>query len=76
MIGALLSAIFSRKRAKVSPQAWKPADLAVLGDWIEEGKLKPVIDRNYPLREAPQAVAYVAEGHARGKVVIIVDGDS
>jgi NADPH:quinone reductase-like Zn-dependent oxidoreductase len=75
MTGAMLSAIFSRKRAKVSPQGWKPDDLAVLGDWIEEGRVKPVIDRMYPLREAPQAVAYVAEGHARAKVVITVEGD-
>lgn len=76
MIAAVSSAIFSRKRAKLSPQMWRPDDLAVLGGWIAEGKVRPLIDRMYPLREAPQAVAYVAEGHARAKVVITVDGDS
>jgi NADPH:quinone reductase-like Zn-dependent oxidoreductase len=33
---------------------------------------KPVIDRRYPLREAPEAIRYLEEGHARGKVVITV----
>ena len=36
--------------------------------------MKPVIDRRYPLREVPDAVRYVADGHARGKVVIDVAG--
>ena len=45
-------------------------DLVVLKELIESGKLTPVIDRTYPLSETPEAVGYVDEGHARGKVVI------
>lgn len=45
-------------------------DLAALRDLIESGKVAPVIDRIYPLSEAPAAVRYLSEGHARGKVVI------
>ena len=48
------------------------ADLIVLKELIEAGKVTPAIDRTYPLIESPQAIRYVAEGHARGKVVITV----
>jgi NADPH:quinone reductase-like Zn-dependent oxidoreductase len=47
-------------------------DLLVLKDLIEAGKLTPVIDRTYPLSEVPEAIRYLEEGHARGKVVITV----
>ena len=47
-------------------------DLAVLKDLVEAGKVIPVIDRTYPLNEAPEAIRYLEEGHARGKVVITV----
>lgn len=49
-------------------------DLIVLKELIEAGKVTPVIDRNYPLSEAPQAIRYLEQGHARGKVVITVRG--
>ena len=47
-------------------------DLLTLKDLIEAGKLKPVIDRTFPLSEAPQAIGYLEQGHARGKVVLTV----
>jgi len=47
-------------------------DLLVLKELVESGKLTPVIDKTYPLRETPAALGYIEEGHARGKVVIIV----
>ena len=49
-------------------------DLAVLKDLIEAGKVTPVMDRAYPLGRAPEAIRYLEEGHARGKVVITVPG--
>ena len=36
----------------------------------EAGTVKPVIDRTYPLSDVPEAIRYLEEGHARGKVVI------
>ena len=48
------------------------ADLLVLKQLIEAGKVTPVIDRTYALSEAPQAIRYLQQGHARGKVVITV----
>ena len=47
-------------------------DLNVLRKLIESGKVSPVIDRTYRLDETAQAVTYVAAGHTRGKVVIVV----
>ena len=47
-------------------------DLVVLTELIEAGTLKPVIDRTYPLIEAPDAIRYLAEGHAAGKIVVTV----
>jgi NADPH:quinone reductase-like Zn-dependent oxidoreductase len=47
-------------------------DLMVLKELIESGKLTPVIDRSYPLAEVPEAIRYLEEGHAQGKVVITV----
>jgi len=47
-------------------------DLLVLKELIEAGKVTPVIDRTYPLSEAPKAIWYLEQGHARGKVVITV----
>src|ERR671913_372797 len=47
-------------------------DLLTLKDLIEAGKLTPVIDGTYPLSEAAQAIGYLAQGHARGKVVLTV----
>lgn len=47
-------------------------DLTTLCEMIQAGKISPVIDRKYPLSEAAVALAYVEDGHARGKVVITV----
>ena len=51
-------------------------DLNVIGALIAEGRVTPVIDRRYSLSEAPDAVLYLEEGHARGKVIINVDQHS
>ena len=48
-------------------------DLTVLADLMQSGKLKPVIDRTYKLEQVPDAIRYVEQGHARGKVAITVE---
>lgn len=45
-------------------------DLVFLGDLMRDGKLKPVIDRRYPLSEVAEAISYSEQGHARGKIII------
>jgi NADPH:quinone reductase-like Zn-dependent oxidoreductase len=47
-------------------------DMIALKDLIEAGKVAPVIDRTYPLSEVPEAIRYLEEGQAQGKVVITV----
>jgi NADPH:quinone reductase-like Zn-dependent oxidoreductase len=47
-------------------------DLLTLGDLIEAGKLTPIIDSTYPVSEAREAIRYLEQGHARGKVVLTV----
>ncbi len=49
-------------------------DLMTLKDLIETGKVTPVIDKTYPLSEAAEAIRYLEQGHARGKVVLTIGG--
>lgn len=48
-------------------------DLIFVGQLLDSGVVVPVIDRCYPLRELPEAMRYLATGHARGKVVIMME---
>ena len=50
-------------------------ELAVLARMVEQGQLRTVIDRTYPLSETADAIRYLAQGHARGKVLIDVIGE-
>ena len=47
-------------------------DLEVLKELLSNGRIKPVIDRKYSLAEVPEAIRYLEEGHARGKVVVVL----
>lgn len=68
-LGPWLSMAGSRKMVVVSSKPNR-TDMLFLRDLLESGKLKPVIDKRYPLAEVPEAVRYVEQGHASGKVVI------
>jgi len=48
-------------------------DLAIMCELMNAGKITPVIDRRYGLREAPEAMRYLETGRARGKVVVTVE---
>ena len=50
----------------------KQESMGLLKELLESGKLTPHIDRTYPLSEVPEAIRYLQEGHAKGKVVITV----
>jgi NADPH:quinone reductase-like Zn-dependent oxidoreductase len=73
VIQALLEAPFVSQKMAMMMAELKKSDLAILGDMMQSGKLKAVIDRTYKLSELPDAIRYLEEGHARGKVVITVD---
>src|SRR3989475_7519915 len=68
----VLSPFTSQKMGMMMADA-NGKDLTILADMMQSGKLKPVIDRTYKLSEVPAAIAYLEEGHARGKVVITVE---
>ena len=69
-----LVSVFGSQKALMFIAKSSQADLTLLGKLIASGKLKPVMERRYPLNEAAAAVRHVEEGHARGKVVITVNG--
>jgi NADPH:quinone reductase-like Zn-dependent oxidoreductase len=74
---ALNAAVYSRfVKQKMGMMMAQPGtqDLTLLAEMVQSGKLKTVIDRTYKsLSEVPDAIRYLEEGHARGKVVITVD---
>ncbi len=70
-IGPWLSMTGSRKLGSLTVKPNK--DLAFMKELIDTGKVKPVIDRCYPLSETPEAFRYFGGGHARGKVVITIE---
>jgi NADPH:quinone reductase-like Zn-dependent oxidoreductase len=69
---ALLLAPFMPQQGRTYVANPNSEDLVALKEFIESGKITPVIDRTYPLSETPEAIRYLDEGHARGKVVITV----
>jgi len=50
-----------------------PKDLTTVQGLLESGKVKPVIDRTYPLSDTAEALRYIGEGHAQGKIIITVE---
>lgn len=72
LLGPWISMTSGKQMTNITSHA-DTKDLAFLKDLIEEGKIKPVIDRRYPLRELAEALRYLEEGHAQGKVVIQVE---
>ncbi|MEU0516403.1 NAD(P)-dependent alcohol dehydrogenase [Streptosporangium sp. NPDC006007] len=67
---AMLLAPFVGHRLLTLMSAPREEDLRLLAELIEDGKVTPIIGRTYSLSDVPDAVRYMAEGHARGKVVI------
>jgi NADPH:quinone reductase-like Zn-dependent oxidoreductase len=70
----VLSWFISQKQVMVFAKLSR-TDLTVMHDLMKAGKVTPVIDRSYSLREVPAAIRYLEQGHARGKVVITVDSE-
>lgn len=70
LVGILASSPFVSQDLGLFMAKMTQTDLTVLKELFESGNMTSVIDRTYPLAEAPAALMYVREGHARGKVVV------
>jgi NADPH:quinone reductase-like Zn-dependent oxidoreductase len=70
LLGPLVSIIARKKISFMGISHINQNDLVYVGELLKDGKVVPVIDRCYPLDDVPAAIRYVAEVHARGKVVI------
>ena len=70
--GSILKSRFRSQTVKFFVAKINTEDLIVLSELLAAGKVTPIIDRKYQLSEAPEALSYLGEGHARGKVVITV----
>ncbi|MEL6556119.1 MAG: NAD(P)-dependent alcohol dehydrogenase [Cyanobacteria bacterium J06621_11] len=60
----------SRRKVKCLESKANQADLTLLKDWIEAGKLKPFVDKTYPLADVPTAIRYLEDRQVKGKVAI------
>jgi len=72
LLGSRLKAIGRSQEAVSFLAKVTPGDLAVLRELFEAGTIESVIDREYPLEDAAEALAYLGEGHAKGKVVVTI----
>ncbi|MHA2341575.1 MAG: zinc-binding dehydrogenase [Candidatus Hodarchaeales archaeon] len=63
----------NNKRFKTGNSDEGAADMNQIREWIENGKIKPVIDKVYPLSEAAEAHRHYETGHAKGRIVISIE---
>src|SRR5260370_35194916 len=73
MLMAPLVSRIGRKKMRFFIANINQKDLLFLKDLLEAGKVAPVIDRRYPLRDAAEALRYLEERHARGKFILTID---
>ncbi len=71
-VRAMLASMVVRQQAGPTVKTQNHDDLVALKGLVEAGKVTPVIDRTYPMTEAPMAIGHVAAGHARGTVVLTI----
>jgi NADPH:quinone reductase-like Zn-dependent oxidoreductase len=72
-VRTLLVSMFVRQQASPTLKTQNHDDLVALKALVEAGAVTPVVDGTYPLTRTPEAIGHVAEGHARGTVVITMD---
>src|SRR2546426_3577334 len=72
LLGVRLASIRGTRKLAMFIAKLNKTDLLILQKLIEEGKVTPVIDRRYELSQVPDALTYMGEGHAQGKIVVRV----
>lgn len=76
LLGPMISRLGDKKSSFMGIAKPNQKDLIYLGELLQAGQLVPVVERRYPLSEVAQAINYLAEGHARGKVVITLESNN
>jgi NADPH:quinone reductase-like Zn-dependent oxidoreductase len=71
-VRAVTTSAFARQKMRMFINKERSEELRYLTELIEAGKVTPVIDRTYPLSQAPEAIRRLEDGHARGKLVVTV----
>lgn len=69
LLGSLMSKKNGKKMGFMGIAKYSQKDLVYLKELLESGKVAPVIEKSLPLCEVPVGMRYLAEGHAKGKVV-------
>jgi len=64
--------VFSSQQLRAVTAKERSEDLQYLTTLIEQGQVTPAIDRTFRLRQAPEAIRYLAQGHPGGKVVVTI----
>jgi len=74
LLSIFFSGLFARNGKKAKAALAKPSsnDLTYVAELVRAGKLKPVIDKRYPLRQTAEAFRYLEQGHAQGKIIIVM----
>lgn len=72
LLGPMISMTGSQKMGSMGVAKPNQKDMVFIKELLEAGKVKPVIDRRYPFGETAEALRYLEEGHAQGKVVITI----
>ena len=73
LIGAFVLSWFVSQKLVIFLARSNREDLTIVGELMATGKVTPVIDRRFSLSEVPEALRYLEEGHARGKVAITLE---
>jgi NADPH:quinone reductase-like Zn-dependent oxidoreductase len=76
LVGPWISRLGSKKMGFMGIGKINQKDLVFMGELLEAGKVVPVIDKSYPLRETARAIRYLVNEHAQGKVIITMAGNS
>jgi NADPH:quinone reductase-like Zn-dependent oxidoreductase len=69
---AYVMSLFVRQKLGTWISKERKQDLDALRELLEAGKVTPIVDRTFPLSEVPEAIQYLRDGRAQGKVVITV----
>jgi NADPH:quinone reductase-like Zn-dependent oxidoreductase len=72
VIGMRLASLGSRRKVVFFVAKFRAADLLVLKELLETGKMKPFVERTYPLTQIAEAMRYMGTGHVQGKLVLTV----